>query len=113
MGGGSGGGGFGACPPTIARAGAAWTATTSCTREMGEMTVKTSGKMTLTGDLATSYKITGNRTVSGGPREGVTQINVTASYKGACPADMQPGDLKGENGTRNLLQGRGPGGGGR
>ena len=104
------GGGFAACQPKIAKAGDGWTATTSCTREMGEMTMKTSGKMTLTGDLATSYKITGSRTVSGGPQDRTTQINVTGTYKGACPADMKPGDLKGENGTRNVLQGRGGGG---
>jgi hypothetical protein len=64
-------------------------------------------KLTLSGDLATSYTIKGSRTTPGG----TNPVSVTGTYKGACPAGMKPGDLKGPSGqTRNVLQGRGGGG---
>jgi len=107
------GGGFGganpACAPKVAKTGDGWTSTSSCTIERGETSIKTSSKLTLTGDLATSYTIKGSRTTPGG----TNAVSVTGTYKGACPAGMNPGDLKGPTGqTRNVLQGR-DGGGGR
>jgi hypothetical protein len=110
-GGGFGGGGFGggnpACAPKVAKAGDGWTSTSSCTIERGENTITMSTRLTLSGDLATSYTVKGTRTGPGGS----TPVSVTGTYKGACPAGMNPGDLKGPSGqTRNVLQGRGGGG---
>jgi hypothetical protein len=106
--GGFGGGGFGAgSQPTIARAGAGWTSTSSCTIERGETSITMSSKLTLTGDLVTSYAVKGSRTTPAG----TTPVSVTATYKGACPAGMTAGDLTSASGqTRNVLQGRGGGG---
>lgn len=106
-----GGGGFGgganpACQPKVAKAGDGWTSTSSCTIERGDTSIKMASKLTLTGDLSTSYTIKGSRTTPGG----ANPVSVTATYKGPCPSDMKPGDLKGPNGTRNVLQGRGGGG---
>jgi hypothetical protein len=112
-GGGFGGGGFGggnpACAPKVAKAGDGWTSTSSCTVERGDTPIKMSTKLTLSGDLSTSYTVKGTRSGMGGSNP----VSVTGTYKGACPAGMKPGDLKGPSGqTRNVLQGRGGGGGG-
>jgi hypothetical protein len=108
--GGGFGGGFGGgagCQPTVARAGDGWTSTSSCTIERGETSIKMSSKLTLSGDLATSYTVKGSRTTPAG----TSPVSVTATYKGACPAGMNSGDLKSASGqTRNVLQGRGGGG---
>lgn len=115
-----GGGGRGpGCDPKIAKSGANWTYSMSCTRSFGDAEVKMSSSQTLSGDLSKSYQLKGSSTTSGGPNpemNGTRQISGSGTYVGACPSGMKAGDFKGADGqVRNIMQqgqGRGPGGGG-
>jgi hypothetical protein len=108
------------CTPRIAKQGANWTYSMSCTRNFGDASMKMSSSQTLTGDLTKSYQLKGTTTTSGGPNEdmnGSRNISASGTYVGPCPAGMRPGDFKGADGqVRNVMQqgqGRGPGGGRR
>lgn len=106
------------CTPKVTKTANGWTATTSCTIDMGDVTMQTSSQQTLTGDLSSRYTITGSSTRSGAPNpqmNGTSPINVTAAYKGPCPAGQKGGDMTMADGTvRNVFDAPrgGPGGGG-
>lgn len=114
--GGGGGGGRGGqgCEPKIAKSGDNWTYSMSCTRQMGDATLKMSSSQTLSGDLNSKYQVKGTSSTSGGPNpemNGTRQISASGSYVGACPAGMKAGDFKGADGQiRNIMQGGGGGG---
>lgn len=117
QGGGGGGGGVQTpCPPPkIAKAGAGWTSSSTCKRELGDASMTIVTKDSLTGDLQARYSLKATRTVSGAPRPEMnraTTTTVNGVYKGACPAGQKGGDLTIDGQTSNLMAGGGRGRGG-
>ena len=87
--------GQGACSHTrvTPRSGGGWSFASSC--DMGE-NGKTSTSGTVTGDFAKSYKLSAKSTVTGArtaAMNGTTEMTLEATWKGPCPAGMQPGDM--------------------
>jgi hypothetical protein len=75
------------------RLGGGWDFASSC--DMGE-NGKTSTSGTVTGDFAKSYKLSAKSTVTGArtaAMNGTTEMTLEATWKGPCPAGMQPGDM--------------------
>jgi len=74
----------------------------------------------ISGDFNSKYTVTNNITIEGAPdpaRDGVHKSTITATYKGECPPDIGPGQVKLPNGDvvdmAQLRRGFGGGGGGR
>ncbi|MDB5452247.1 MAG: hypothetical protein JWO33_825, partial [Caulobacteraceae bacterium] len=115
---GAGGGRPGGAPftaPRIAKAGAGWSASSTCKREFGETSMTIVTRESVTGDLQSKYTLKSTRTVSGAPRPEMNRATTTtdeAAYKGACTAGQKGGDLTAYGRTVNLLAGGGRGGGG-
>lgn len=68
----------------------AWSFASTCTAPGGGE-VTTTG--VATGDFVSHYQLKLQRTQVGGATPGVQRFVVDAAWKGACPADMKPGDI--------------------
>lgn len=73
---------------------------------------------TATGDFNSHYTVNVTSTTTGGPMpqaNGVHKISIEATWQGACPADMKPGDMSLPGGMKinmnDAMSGKGPMGG--
>jgi len=85
----------------------------------GATGVKITLHAVISGDFNSKYTVTNNINVQGAPdptRNGAHKSIITATYKGDCPADIGPGQVKLPNGDvvdmAQLRRGFGGGGGG-
>jgi hypothetical protein len=78
----------------------AWTFASTC-RAVGGGEVTTTGSAT--GDFTSHYQITMTRVEVGGTSPGQTRYVVDAAWKGACPADMKPGDIVLADGRKTAI----------
>ena len=84
----------GCSPPRITpHPGGGWDFASTCDMGPGG---KTSTEGAVTGDMAKSYRLSARSTVSGASApqmNGAHEMTLEASWKGPCPAGMQPGDM--------------------
>jgi hypothetical protein len=89
------------CPREVSRDGAGvYHFHSTCTLDNGAV-VNSRGDAS--GDFNTDYQVYSEISVSGAPYEpmnGVHTVTITGRYKGACPADMRPGEVSLGSGLR-------------
>jgi len=87
-------------------AGGTWTFSSTCDMGSGG---KTASKGVASGDFSSAYKLdmTSVTTGASAPQmNGEHKMTMQAAWKGPCPADMRPGDMKLSNGMKmNLMDG--------
>lgn len=97
----------GACGETsiAGRPGGGWDFASTCDMGAGG---KTATKGSVTGDFAKAYRLTATSTISGArapEMNGAHAMTLEASWKGPCPAGMQPGDVLLPGGMKiNMMQ---------
>ena len=85
-----------------------WSFSSSCQTEGG---IHTSTEGVASGDFQSAYQVTATSTTEGAPlpeMNGSHHVVITATWKGPCPADMKPGDMKLPDGSIMNMSALGP-----